>query len=56
MKKQDFIFILVLVAIFLPFFLSDTAYEWYKSFYATHGMVMSFLKFGVLAPIIEPWL
>lgn len=53
MKKQDFIFILVLVAIFLPFFLSDTAHEWYKSFNATHGMVMSFIKFGILATMGE---
>lgn len=53
MKKQDFIFILVLVAIFLPFFLSNAAYEWYKSFNVTHGMVMSFIKFGILATMGE---
>lgn len=53
MKKQDFIFVLVLVVIFLPFFVSDAAYEWYKSFNATHGMVMSFIKFGVLATMGE---
>ncbi len=53
MKKQDLIFALVLVVIFLPFFVSDAAYEWYKSFNATHGMVMSFIKFGVLATMGE---
>ena len=47
MKKQDFLF--VLIVIFLPFFVSDAVYGWYKSFNATHGMVMSFLKFGVLS-------
>ncbi|WP_297329812.1 hypothetical protein [uncultured Bacteroides sp.] len=53
MKKQDFLFILVLIAVFLPFFVSDALYEWYKSFNAAHGMVMSFLKFGILATLGE---
>lgn len=53
MKKQDFIFILVLVMIFLPFFMSDAAYDWYKSFNSAHGMVMSFIKFGILATLGE---
>ena len=53
MKKQDFLFVFVLIVIFLPFFVSDAVYGWYKSFNATHGMVMSFLKFGVLATLGE---
>lgn len=53
MKKQDFLFVLLLVAIFLPFFVSDAAYDWYKSFNAAHGMVMSFIKFGILATMGE---
>ena len=53
MKKQDFLFILALLVIFLPFFASDAVYEWYKSFNAAHGMVMSFLKFGILATLGE---
>lgn len=53
MKKHDFLFILLLVAIFLPFFVSSTIYEGYKSFNAAHGMVMSFLKFGILATLGE---
>ena len=53
MKKQDFIFILVLVMIFLPFFMSDAVYDWYKSFNSAHGMVMSFIKFGILATLGE---
>lgn len=48
MKKQDFLFIFVLVIIFLPFFVSESIYNWYKSFNAAHGMVMSFVKFGIL--------
>lgn len=42
MKKQDFLFIFVLVIIFLPFFVSESIYNWYKSFNAAHGMVMSY--------------
>lgn len=53
MRRQDFIFAAVVVAIFLPFFLSDGIYAWYKSFNAAHGMVMSFLKFGILATLGE---
>lgn len=53
MKKQDFLFIFVLVIIFLPFFVSEPVYDWYKSFNAAHGMVMSFIKFGILATLGE---
>ena len=53
MKKQDFLFIFVLVIIFLPFFVSESIYDWYKSFNAAHGMVMSFIKFGILATLGE---
>lgn len=31
MKKQDFLFIILVVVVFLPFFLSDAVYDWYKS-------------------------
>ena len=44
MKKQDFLFIILVVVVFLPFFLSDAVYDWYKSFNAEHGMVMSFVQ------------
>ena len=53
MKKQDFLFVFVLVIIFLPFFVSESIYDWYKSFNAAHGMVMSFIKFGILATLGE---
>ena len=49
MKKSDFAFIAVILAIFAPFALSETLYGWYKSFNAEHGMVMSFLKFAILS-------
>ncbi|KAB3913001.1 hypothetical protein GAQ78_16200, partial [Bacteroides uniformis] len=51
MKKQDFLFIFVLVIIFLPFFVSESIYNWYKSFNAAHGMVMSFGKSSVSCPL-----
>lgn len=53
MKKQDWIFIVCVIALFLPFFAIDAVYEWYKSFNAAHGMIMSFLKFGILATMGE---
>lgn len=53
MKKSDILFLLFVVALFLPFFVSDSIYEWYKSFNAAHGMVMSFVKFAILATLGE---
>ena len=46
MKKQDFIFILGVAVLLLPFFICRPVYEWYHAFNAAHGMIMSFLKFG----------
>ena len=51
MKKSDILFFLFVIALFLPFFISDTIYDWYKSFNAIHGMVMSFVKFAILATL-----
>ena len=51
MTKSDILFFLFIIALFLPFFISDTIYEWYKSFNAIHGMVMSFVKFAILATL-----
>ena len=53
MRTKDLIFILIVIAVFLPFIISDTFYGWYLSFNAEHGMVMSFLKFGILATMGE---
>lgn len=53
MKREDLLFGVVIIAIFLPFFLCEPLYEWYKSFNAAHGMVMSFLKFGILSTLGE---
>ena len=53
MKKSDFYFFCVILIIFVPFFLSPSLYEAYKSFNAEHGMVMSFFKFAVLSTLGE---
>ena len=53
MRTKDFIFILIVILIFLPFMISDALYDWYLSFNAEHGMVMSFIKFGILATMGE---
>ncbi len=53
MRRTDLYFTLALAAIFLPFVLFTPLYEGYKSFNAAHGMVMSFLKFGILSTMGE---
>ena len=53
MKQKDFVFLLVAVALFLPFILSETLYQSYQSFNAAHGMVMSFIKFAILSTMGE---
>ena len=53
MKRTDLYFAVAIVAIFLPFVVCEPLYEWYKAFNAAHGMVMSFLKFGILSTMGE---
>ncbi len=53
MKKSDIYFALVAVAIFMPFVLCESLYNFYVAFNATHGMVMSFVKFAILATMGE---
>jgi hypothetical protein len=49
MKKQDLIFFSIIVLIFLPFVISDPLYRSYTQFNSSHGFLMSFLKFAILA-------
>ena len=49
MKRTDIFFLIAILAVFLPFVVCEPLYDWYKSFNAAHGMVMSFLKFGILS-------
>lgn len=53
MKKQDLIFILFLILVFSPFFLSESLLSSYKSLNKEHGLLMSFVKFGILATLGE---
>lgn len=53
MKKHDYLFLLCVLVCFLPFFLSDALYDGYKQFNASHGMVMSFIKFAILSTLGE---
>ena len=53
MKRCDFIFIAIVVALFLPFLVCDSVYEWYKTFNSEHAIAMSFLKFAILSTIGE---
>lgn len=53
MKKQDLFFILGVAVLLLPFFICEPVYHWYHSFNASHGMIMSFLKFGILSTLGE---
>ena len=53
MKRQDFVFAILVMAVFLPFVVDPGLYDWYKSFNAEHGMVMSFLKFAILSTMGE---
>ncbi len=53
MKKQDLIFIICFIALFLPFFISETVFNFYDTFNKDHGMLTSFVKFAVLATMGE---
>lgn len=53
MQKKDFLFATGCILVLLPFFIFDPLYLWYTSFTASHGMIMSFLKFGILATVGE---
>ena len=53
MKKTDFIFFVVLIGLFLPFFLSEPVFQFYNAFNKEHGMITSFIKFAILATMGE---
>lgn len=53
MKRNDLYVLLAVAAILLPFFLSDVVYGTYSDLNSTHGMIMSFVKFAVLATFGE---
>lgn len=49
MKKNDLLFILGAIIVFAPFFISESVYKAYTTFNTEHGMIMAFIKFGILA-------
>lgn len=53
MKKIDIIFIAAVTILLLPFFVSDTVFEFYKSTNAAHPYLMAFVKFMILSSVGE---
>jgi len=53
MKKTDLLLLGFLGLLFLPFILSTTLFDAYDGFNKEHGMIMSFIKFGILATLGE---
>jgi hypothetical protein len=53
MKKQDFVFILFVCLLFLPFFISNQILEFYERFNLDHPFLISFIKFAVLSTLGE---
>ncbi len=53
MKKSDWLFLTFFLALFVPFFVSKPLFSFYVTFNHDHGMVMSFIKFAILATFGE---
>jgi len=53
MKRADAIVLFAVIIFFLPFFLFDAVYDFYTEFNKNHGLIMSFIKFAVLATFGE---
>ena len=53
MKKSDFIFFVCLLAFAAIFIFIPPVTNWYMQFNKEHGMIMSFLKFALLATLGE---
>ena len=53
MKRIDLYLLVLVIAFFAPFILSKTVFNAYIEFNAAHGMITSFVKFGILATLGE---
>jgi len=53
MNRKDLVFIIVVLIAFSPFFIFQSAYDFYISFNHTHGLIASFIKFAILATMGE---
>ena len=51
--RKDLVFLLGVVAFFLPFFIFREVFEAYYQFNLEHGVLMSFIKFSILATLGE---
>jgi len=51
--RKDLIFLLSVLAFFLPFFVFDAVFDAYYQFNLEHGVLMSFIKFAILATLGE---
>ncbi len=52
-KKNDILFITLIMASFLPFLLSEVIFNSYIKFNHDHGLIASFIKFALLATLGE---
>lgn len=53
MKTKDWICLLIIIAIFAPFLLSDTVYDHYQEANRQHPYLLAFAKFALLATFGE---
>ena len=53
MKKKDFLFIFICVLFLAPFFIFPEVLKVYNDLNVSNGMIMSFIKFGILATLGE---
>lgn len=53
MKIKDLVFAGIFLIIFIPFFIFPEAFEWFKTMTTEHGVLMSMLKFSILATLGE---
>jgi len=53
MKKNDFYFLIFILVLFSPFFISPEIYSGYKTTNAAHPFLIGFLKFAILATMGE---
>lgn len=53
LTQKDLVFLLGVLAFFLPFFIFKGVFEAYYSFNLEHGLLMSFIKFSILATLGE---
>ncbi|MDD2197235.1 MAG: Mpv17/PMP22 family protein [Bacteroidales bacterium] len=53
MKKKDILVIAIVAVLLLPFFVVPSVYKAYADFNTAHGMIMSFIKFAILATFGE---